>query len=308
MNLVLIGAGGFLGNNLLRSFLSVSKDFQLTILSSSLRSNPVFKVQYYRWPESSLSDDSYKDIFGKADTIIYAAGAGIQPGVETNEETIYSLNLYEPAKLVESLNCSDFNGQFISFGSYFESGINQPNQLLDEKSFLEQNNLLPNAYCRAKKKFTRLHYISQTTTKQFKWLHLVLTNIYGPGENGNRLIPYIIAGAQSGKPLHFTPGEQVRQYTFIDDVISVIHSLLGKASGIYHVTNNETVTVKQIILETVRQVEEKLRIKPIMYFDLPAKRDTVMEYLALDPEKLLKEWNLACGTNYQQGINSYFNK
>jgi len=308
MNLVLIGAGGFLGNNLLRSFLSASKDFQLTILSSSLISSPDFKVHYYHWPESSLNDESYKDIFRKADIIIYAAGAGIQPGVEADEESIYSLNLYEPAKLVESLNGSGFSGQFISFGSYFESGINQPNQLLDENSFLEQNNFLPNAYCRAKKKFTRLHHISETTAKQFKWLHLVLTNMYGPGENANRLIPYIITGAQSGKPLHFTPGEQVRQYTFIDDVISVIRSLLGKASGIYHVTNKETVTVKQIILETVRQVEEKLKVKPIMYFDLPPKRDTTMDYLAIDPGKLLKEWNLACRTNHQQGINSYFNR
>jgi hypothetical protein len=31
-----------------------------------------------------------------------------------------------------------------------------------------------------------------------------------------------------------------------------------------------------------------------------------MDYLALDPGKLLKEWNLACRTNYQQGITSYF--
>ena len=183
MNIVLIGAGGFLGNNLLKSFLAASKDFELTIFSSSLKSSPDFKVNYYHWPESSLCDDVYKDIFCKADSIIYAAGAGIQPGIATDEKSIYELNLYEPAKLVESLNCSGFSGQFISFGSYFESGINQSNQLLDENDFLEQYNPVPNAYCRAKKKFTTLHHIHENITKQFKWLHLVLTNIYGPGEN-----------------------------------------------------------------------------------------------------------------------------
>ena len=124
----------------------------------------------------------------------------------------------------------------------------------------------------------------------------------------NRLIPYIISGARLGKALHFTQGEQLRQYTFIDDIVSVIRSLLGKASGIYHVTNKETVSVKEVILETVSQVEKIFKIKPTLHFDLPRRRDTEMDYLAVNPEKLLKEWNLTCSTNYQRGINFYFDK
>jgi len=296
-----------LGQSLLKSFLA-TKDLELTVLSSSLKSRSDFKVNYYHWPETSLSDDGYKDLFCKADSIIYAAGAGIQPGSESDEKSIYALNLYEPANLAESLNCSRYSGQFITFGSYFESGINQSNQPLDEKDFLEQDRPLPNGYCRAKKKLTMLHNIYEHTTKQFKWLHLVLTNIYGPGENKNRLIPYIISESQLGKPLHFTEGRQLRQYTFIDDIVNVTRSLLGKASGIYHVTNRETVSVREVILETVKQVEKNFKIKPSLYFDLPARRDTEMEYLTVNPEKLLREWKLGCHTNYQQGISSYFDK
>jgi nucleoside-diphosphate-sugar epimerase len=308
MKIVLIGAGGFLGNNLLRSFLAATKDIELTVLSSSLQSIPGFKVSYYRWPESSLVDDVYKDLFCKAYSIIYAAGAGIQPGSELSEETIYALNLDEPKRLVDSLTGSGFEGQFISFGSYFESGINQHNRLLDEKDFVKQENPLPNAYCRSKKKLTTLHHNYENTRKQFKWLHLVLTNIYGPRENKNRLIPYIISESQLGKPLHFTAGNQSRQYTLIDDVIEVIQSLLIKASGIYHVTNKETVTVKEVIFETVRQVEKNFKIRPALNFDLPGRRDIEMDYLAVNPEKLLKEWNLTCSTSYKQGINCYFDK
>jgi hypothetical protein len=68
------------------------------------------------------------------------------------------------------------------------------------------------------------------------------------------------------------------------------------------------VSVKEIILETVRQVEKNFQIKPSLHFDLPGRRDTEMEYLAVNPEKLMKEWNLCCDTNYQQGINFYFHK
>jgi nucleoside-diphosphate-sugar epimerase len=308
MNIVLIGAGGFLGSRLVKSFLSSTMDLELQVLSSSLSSNADFEVSYYHWPESSLSDGAYKEIFCNADSIIYAAGAGVQPGNEADEESVYAINLHEPAGLVEALSSSGFKGQFISFGSYFESGINQPSEPLDEKKFVEQRNPLPNAYCKAKKKFTTLHYSYRNTTKQFQWLHLVLTNIYGPGENKNRLIPHIISESQLKKPLHFTQGGQVRQYTFINDIVYIVQSLLGKASGIYHVTNKETVSVKDIILETVRQVEKNLQIKPELHFDLPGRRDTDMDYLAVNPEKLYKEWGLTCTTNYQQGINFYFDK
>lgn len=308
MNIVLIGAGGFLGNHLLKLFLAQTKNLELTVFSSTLKPgpDPSFKIQYYQWPECSLNDSNYKDILGKSDIIIYAAGAGIQPKSEADDKSIYALNLYEPAKLVHLLTCSDFKGQLISFGSYFELGISRSHEVFNEKKFLEQYNPLPNAYCTAKKQFTLFHHIHENITSQFKWLHLVLTNIYGPGENENRLIPYIISQAESGKPLHFTRGLQKRQYTFVDDIVKVVHSLLGSASGIYHVTNQEVVTVKDVILETVRQVEENCNIKPALHFDLAGRRDTEMNYLALDPGKLYSDWNLTCQTSYQQGINSYF--
>jgi len=309
MNIVVIGAGGFLGNHLLRSFLTQTKNFKLTVFSSTLKpGNPSYKIQYYHWPENSLADAVYKQAVCNADIIIYAAGAGIQPKTETDERTIYELNLYEPARLVTTLTSCGFKGQLISFGSYFELGVTQLHAPFDEKKFVEQLNPLPNAYCVAKKQFTIFYHIYENISKPFKWLHLVLTNIYGPGENENRLIPYIISEAKSGKPLHFTQGIQKRQYTFIADVINVVHSLLGSASGIYHVTNKEVVTVKDVILEAARQVEENCGLKPTLHFDVAGGRDTEMNYLALNPAKLYSEWNLACDTSYQGGIHSYFKR
>lgn len=311
MNIVLIGAGGFLGKHLLKSFLTGTQNIELTVFSSSLRSNSKalsYAVEYYRWPENSLSDTSYKDLFCRSDVIIYAAGAGVQPKAEADERSIYALNLYEPARLVNLLICSGFSGQLITFGSYFESGVTQSRYPLDEKKFLQQCNPLPDTYCHAKKQLTILHHICENIPKQCKWLHLVLTNIYGPGENENRLIPYIISQSKLGMPLHFTEGKQVRQYTFIGDVVSIIHSLLSKASGIYHVSHQETVAVKDIILETVKQAEENFKTKQALHFDLPGRRDAEMNYLAVSPEKLSREWNLACTTGFHQGISSYFGK
>jgi len=311
MKVVLIGAGGFLGSSLLKGLSQGGeiKEWHLLYSSEEAFSHADYNsyCYVYRWPQHSLQDDAYKKIFIDADVIIYAAGAGIQPGKDVNDETIFNLNLFEPARLIQSLSKSGFQGQLISFGSYFESGENQPHEPLSEKAFMEQDNRLPNSYCRSKKELSHFHFVFQHIEREFKWLHLILTNIYGPGENENRLIPYIIKESKEGKPLHFTAGSQIRQYTYVGDVVEIVARLLGKGSGLYHLTNYETISIKTIIEETLQQVRGKLSIIPDVCYDLSERRDISMNYLAISPQKLLQDWGLSCPTSYQKGISSYFN-
>ena len=309
MKIVIIGAGGFLGSSLFNWLRQddIDIEWHLFFPSTDLQQVPNnCYLHFYKWPQHSLNDDAYEKIFADADVIIYAAGAGIQPRENANEELIYHLNLFEPAKLIQKLIKQDFKGQLISFGSYFEIGKDQPRELLSEQAFLEQYNPLPNAYCRSKKELSHFHFLQQQTGIEFKWLHLVLTNIYGPGENENRLIPYIINQSKQNKSLHFTSGSQIRQYTYVGDVVKIVDCLLMRASGLYHVTNEEMVSVKTIIEETVQQVRKKLSIDPEIYFDLAERRDTAMDFLAVSAQKLFKDWNLSCPTNFKEGISLYF--
>ncbi len=310
MKIALIGPGGFLGSSLLKGLAGNTDIEAWHLLSSSVDiSFPNSRncyTHFYKWPLNSLSDDSYKNIFLDADVILYAAGAGIQPGKDDNKEIIYNLNLFEPARLVHNLVKFGFKGQFISFGSYFEIGVHQPAKLIDEQAFIELCNPVPNAYCHAKKELTHFHVLHQHMGNDFKWLHLVLTNIFGPGEYEKRLIPYIISQSKHGKPLHFTAGSQIRQYTYVGDIVKVVLVLLGKASGMYHVTKEETVTIREIIEETLHQVRNKFSLQPEIHYDLLKRRDTSMDYLALSSRKLFDEWGLSCPTNFKEGVSFYF--
>lgn len=308
MNIVLIGAGGFLGTHILTDLSKVNEyQWQLLTSSGAASISANFTCHPYTWPKQSLANDTYTDVFGKADVIIYAAGAGIQPGENVQEEQITALNLLEPVRLSQQLVQLSFKGQLITFGSYFETGKNQSHSLLNEELFLEQCNELPNIYCRSKKELTHYHAVAEKAGLPFKWLHLVLTNIYGPGENKKRLIPYIIEESKQNNPLHFTSGSQIRQYTFIGDVVAVVKDLLGKASGLYHLTNEEIIMVKQIIEETLQQVKDKLQLAPQFQFDIAERRDTSMDYLAISAQKLKNDWGLECSTSFQEGIARYFN-
>lgn len=310
MNLVLIGAGGFLGTALLNKFRTQPRTFsKLHIYSSSHQTvdgETRIQAHYYNWPQLSIMHAVSQKIIRDADIIIYAAGAGIQSAEVNDPARIYNLNLFEPAKLVQQLIQIGFTGQFITFGSYFETGINQINQLLNEEQFLKQSNPLPNDYCRSKKQLTNLHDVFTNIGIPFQWLHLILTNIYGPGENNNRLIPYIISQAKSGNPLHFTSGGQVRQYTFIQDVVDNILALLGKASGLYNITNVETTSVRSLIENVLTGLKDKLGVMPEIHFDLPERRDTSMYYLSISPEKARSDYGISCTTDIFTGVANYF--
>jgi nucleoside-diphosphate-sugar epimerase len=309
MKIILIGSGGFLGKAIYKGLFKKDTENEWHWLSSSPPSLAATTTHHllYKWPLQSLADDSFTSIFTNADVIIYAAGAGIQPDANADNATIFNLNLFEPARLVQRLSTSGFKGQLMTFGSYFETGILQHHQPLDEPTFLGQYNPLPNAYCRSKKELSHLHFVQSEIGIPFKWLHLVLTNIYGPEENEKRLIPYIIDTSKRGQSLHFTSGTQIRQYTFVGDVVNTVGGLLGKASGLYHVTNEEVISVKMVIDETVKQIRCRLGVNPDVRFDLTERRDSAMNYLALSSQKLLNDWGICCPTSYREGISYYFN-
>ena len=58
-----------------------------------------------------------------SDVIIYTSGLGVQATMHTKDEDIYTINSFIPISLTEQLEVGGFSGKFISFGSYFEIGI-----------------------------------------------------------------------------------------------------------------------------------------------------------------------------------------
>ncbi len=50
--------------------------------------------------------------------------------------------------------------------------------------------------------------------------------MYGPLEGAHKFVPLVMAAAREGRPVALTPGEQVRDYTFVGDVATGIRLLL----------------------------------------------------------------------------------
>lgn len=53
-------------------------------------------------------------------------------------------------------------------------------------------------------------------------VHMRLFSVYGPGEDPRRLVPSLIDALLTGRPLALTPGGQVRDFVYVDDVAAAL--------------------------------------------------------------------------------------
>jgi nucleoside-diphosphate-sugar epimerase len=53
-------------------------------------------------------------------------------------------------------------------------------------------------------------------------VHLRLFSVYGPGEDPARLVPSLVDAALAGRTLELSPGEQVRDFVHVEDVVDAI--------------------------------------------------------------------------------------
>lgn len=218
------------------------------------------------------------------DIIIYTAAAGVQSGVIESSITTYEVNLYLPLQIVQFLDASNYLGKFITFGSYFEIGDNAEEKLYDENDLLQSNLSIPNKYCDSKRLLTKFY-----NNRQFSisWSHLIISSLYGPGENENRLIPYVINGIRENLDLKLSSGEQIRQYLFVNDLTDLISIIITEntISDVYNISGpDDPIKIKDLIdniyclLHAKRSVVEQLKT-----------RDQTMAYLGLNTDKIKKQ-------------------
>lgn len=79
--------------------------------------------------------------------------------------------------------------------------------------------------------------------------HLRLFSVYGPGEDLRRMVASTAVALVHGEPLDLTPGEQARDFVFIDDVVDAIVATFGRCD-----IDGETFNIGSGIQSTVREM------------------------------------------------------
>lgn len=217
-----------------------------------------------------------------ADIIVYAIGAGIQSNLKEGTNLIYALNVTAPVSICNKLKELNYQGRFVTFGSVFEMGETQEHHPFSEDDILCSSSPAPSDYVVSKRMLTR--FVSSYKHDFVHW-HFIIPTIYGAGENPKRLIPYTINAIRSGEELHFTAGDQIRQYVHVSEVPQLLEMSYENSleSGVYNIEGPETLTVRELVTMIHGAMDKEV---PEGCFGSAMRTDVGMKYLALNGEKL----------------------
>jgi len=289
-----IGSNGFLGRKIVEKF-KLNKYY----ISGFSRedANNLDKHYFFNHPQKPID----YNLLLEHDIIIYAVGAGVQSNSKETVNDIYYLNAFLPIEIILFLENNKWDGKFITFGSYFEIGYNNEKKFYSEEDVVLSPNKVPNEYCTSKRILARF---LNSRNINIKYFHLILPNIYGKGENENRLLPYLIDSIINGNKLKLTSGDQLRQYIHVDDIVKYIDIILNEniTSGYYNITNEDPLTVKEIVY-LVHNLLGKQCSEEI--FGTNERNDASMNVLLLSSKKASSEFKYSNKISIKEGILSY---
>lgn len=129
------------------------------------------------------------------------------------------------------------------------------------------------------------NYYMKSKDIRFVWLRLFSS--YGPSDNDNWLIPYLIKTLANGKSPILTKGEQIWDYIYIDDVINAIIACFNTnyTRGIYNIGSGIGYPLKMVVTKIRNMVNPNIKLN---FGELPYKQDQIM-VLQADNTKLKME-------------------
>ncbi len=235
--ILLTGATGYLGSHLAEALLDAGHSVVvLKRKTSSLRRLESILPRVTLLDVDGLDFQMLFKEHGKIDAVIHAA-------------TTYGRNAESASQIAET-------------------NLNFPLKLLDAAVaagvpvFMNTDTALDkflNAYSLSKTQFAEWgrHFAGQ---KKIRFLNLRLEHFYGPGDDDSKFTTHVINTClKNASELKLTPGEQKRDFIYIDDAVAAYMLLLEKQESQpnwfveFDVGSGEAVTVRQFV-ELVQQL------------------------------------------------------
>lgn len=296
MKISILGTNGFLSTAIARYANVVGWSLDMYGLSEPVghNYNNFYKVNLM---DAELDCSSLLD----SDMIIYAIGAGIQANLKEGFNLIYNLNVTAPVTICNKLKELEYKGIFVTFGSVFEMGETKEERFFTEEDVLTSLCPAPNDYTVSKRMLSKF---VASYKHDFKHWHFYIPTIYGAGENPKRLIPYVINAIRNSDELHFTAGDQTRQYVHVSEIPRMLALAFEKnlPSGLYNIEGKETITVKEIVTMIHQAMGKEV---PDGCFGSVQRADVGMKYLALDGKKLRDSIGFKAQIDICHCIDSY---
>jgi len=265
-SVLITGSAGFIGANLIRKLLSLNYDVNLVLRKSSdlWRIREILnKVKAYH--VDLLNKKKLTKIVRKINPnfIIHLATYS-DYRKQTDAEKMIDANIKSALNLLLASKNIDYK-LFINTGSSSEYGVK--NKPMNEKDCLK-----PISFYAVTKASTT--FLCQVFANEYKKPIITLRpfSVFGPYEEEKRFIPTIIKAVIENKSIKLTPGNQRRDFIYIDDVVDIYIKALSygkKLSGeILNIGTGIEYTNDEVVQTLFKVTCKKVKIKTSLRFHL----------------------------------------
>jgi nucleoside-diphosphate-sugar epimerase len=230
----------------------------------------------------------------EVDAVIHAAGSGVDPGRRAPGELVAG-NL----TLTENV-LSAFRGHgiaaFVNVGSCSEYAPVADGQLVTEST-----ELLPTSVYGGLKAATSLLARALASQYSIPFVGVRLFGAYGPGEAPYRLLPYLCARLCAGQDVDLTPGDQIRDLTYVDDVAEGLIRLAQAPpdDGFVNLCSGRGTRVRDVALLAATALEAD---PELLRFGARTPRGDEPRWLVGSPAKLRTRLGWTPPTPLEEGV------
>ena len=252
-SLLIIGGSGFIGSNITKA--AVKRRFKITVLSLNIVDdiNKIKGVEYVSADISNLNQlNSCLPNFN-FDYVINVSGYINHSGFFDGGRKILDSQFLGLENILVALNRSKLK-RFINIGSSDEYG----DHLAPQDESLRESPISP--YAVGKVVSTNLlQMLHRSESLPIVIVRLYL--VYGPGQKDDRFIPQIIKGLLSGQSFPVSLGSQLRDFTYIDDIVEGTLKILSTDmldGEVVNLASGQPVKIMDVI-QTIQKIIGKGR-------------------------------------------------
>jgi nucleoside-diphosphate-sugar epimerase len=254
--ILVTGGTGFIGSHLVRELIAQQADVSV-VASSDLNlwriKDVLSKVKIIKADIGSLNCSMMISEWPKVDVVYHLGAAGVNQSMD-NEDAILKTNIGGTQNLLKWSHKTGIK-RFVYCGSCAEYSRGS--------KFKETDWTVPlSIYGISKATGTIL---SKMYYEQYGLPVVCLRpfTAYGPYEASYRLIPSVIKHILEGKDLELTPGEQLRDFIFVKDVVDaflIAGTKPGIEGEIFNIATGKNTMVREVVEQLVKLSDSKAKM------------------------------------------------
>ncbi len=223
--ILITGAAGFLGSNLLNHFIADGIEVNILIRPSTnmwrISTSPLINVYYADLTNYKETLKVLKQI--KPQVLFHIASTGGHPSEMQNFQQFHSDNIAITSNLLEASVICEIE-KFVFSGSSLEGEI-QNNKVYESYAFQ------PTTFRGITKATETMLCNYYAQTQNLNTINVRIFSVYGPFENSRRVVPQLILRFLNKERVSLIPGNFKRDFVFVDDVTDCL-LLSGSSDGV----------------------------------------------------------------------------